>query len=131
MKVKQCFFLPLFLCFALLFRMYFLSFGPIKHTVIPFQKCTITKSKLPNAGIKKRQYIAEHSDAAFNSLSKLKKPNRGVVSRKLKLPLLSLISVRNLFTTTHTKVSKTNPFILSENTFLSSQKFATSSILRV
>jgi hypothetical protein len=131
MKLKHCFFLPFLLCFTFLFRMCFLSFGPIKHTVIPINICATAKSKLLKAGLKKRQQIAEHSNAAFNSVSKLKKSNRGVIGRKLKLPILISASFENFLITIHSPVSKINLLVFSENNFVFSQKSATSSILRI
>ena|ERR1700741_3198093 len=131
MKAKHYFFLPLFLCFSLFFRMCFLSFGPVKHTIIPVHFYAVAKSKLLKTGLKKRQYIADHSNTAFNSVSKLKKSNRGLIGRKLKLPILISVSFENFFITIHPKVSKINLPVFSENNFLFSQKSATSSILRI
>ena len=131
MKARHYFFLPLFLCFTLLFRMCFLSFGPVKHTVIPFRNFACIKSKSVNVKIKKRQIFTEHSNTAFNSVSKLKISKRGVLNRKLKLPLLSFISSGGFLKIVRPRISRTCLPAFTENIFLSSQKSEASSILRI
>ncbi len=133
MRVKYAFFLPVFLCTTFLFRMFFLSFGPVNAPIISYHRNISFKRKLVSTGNVGKSNLKEqttpldvHSTSIFPAVK-----NKAIRNRKLDFSLLLfLTSVITLISKIPLSI-KINSLDFTGTRFLSSRKHIVLSTLRI
>jgi hypothetical protein len=134
MRVRHAIFLPVFLCLTFLFRMCFLSFGPVNAPVASYKRNISFKRKLLNADGSRRRDLKEQSiPFEVNSVLILQtlKSKKAVQNKKLKFSLLFLLAGTITFFSEHTCSIKINLNNFITGHFLSSKGHAILSVLRI
>ena len=131
MYAKNSFFMPFFLCFTLVFRLCFLSFGPENHHTTSLYRNYSFKNISLKRGDKKTQYSVRDSAPDIYAVSKLKKSKKGILNKKVKLALQCFIVskiIYNAVPLSNTKIDLPDFAVASS---LSSQKYISLSTLRI
>lgn len=132
MKLKRFVFLPVFLCTALLFRMCFLSFGPVHSSTIAFHRSTSFKKKLLNNYNSTRRNLKRQTTTDFNLISSLNfSKHKAVLSRKLCMPQLPCLLSAVFFNTLPTLNLQTSSIEFIDMCLLSKKRHISISVLRI
>jgi hypothetical protein len=134
MRVKHAIFLPVFLCLTFLFRMCFLSFGPVSIPFVSYHRNLSFKRKLLSTdGSRKRDLKEQSIPFEVNSVLILQalKSKKAVRNKKLKFSLLFLFAGTITFFSKRTCSIKINPNNFITSHFLSSKGHAILSVLRI